>query len=183
MIFQQQSLEHLKDQYVFSLRTVTAYTTKKRKEYKAASSTRTKVEISILNQITADLHTSILLMERYLPPNNQIYLQKELQGYTKRHSSTNYSPPNLQKHSENPEAYICDLMMQKKLFDTIYKILTPRQFEIVYMYYYQNMTLSKIAKTCEISTPTVTEHLHKALARIKNCPDFIKFLQNHLART
>lgn len=183
MGFQQQSLEYLKDQYIQSLSTVNAYSTKKRKEYKATYSTKAKVEITILNQITADLRNSILLMEKYLPLSRQIYLQKELQGYTKRYSAENYSPPTLQKHSENPEAYVCDLMMQKKLFDTIYNILTPRQFEVIYLYYYQNIKLSKIAKTFEISKPTVTEHLHKALDRIKNCPVFINFIKNHLSST
>lgn len=55
--------------------------------------------------------------------------------------------------------------------------LPPRQREILYLKYYQNMDLSEIAETMAINYQTVANHLYRALKKLKQSNRIRRFVQ------
>ncbi len=164
-MFNQTELEKLKLEYLQCLKMVILYCSTLKKDHQTKNNLQCKTEIGLLNNITEDLWDSVYEMEKYLPANKQIYLFKKQRRSTRNPVMfTN----NASRYTQNPETLICDLMIQKKLLDTLHRLLTPRQFEIVYLYYYQNINQAKIASELNLSKPTVTEHLQKALNKIRS---------------
>ena len=177
-IFSQAELEELKDEYLQSLKTVKKYhvAIKSLNEKNETGISYTRFEIGIVNTIITDLWESILSMETFLPYHKQVFLNKNNNRPARRNI---YSPTGIDiQVQESPETYVCDILMQKKILDTIYRLLTPRQFEILYLYYYQNMSQAKIAARLHLSRPTVTEHLQKAIEKIKSSPAFLNLFSN-----
>lgn len=170
--FQQEELEVLKGDYVHCLDRVTKY----RLQLKKSSSFATYVyqqEMGIVNKVIFDLWDSILAMEKYLPPQKQDYSRRKLLKKPLKGGLT-YSTDL--KIAEDPEYYVCNKTIQKDLLQLLKKVLTKRQFVILYMYYFQNMKQREIASALHVSSPTVCEHINKAINSIRSSSIFLSHL-------
>lgn len=172
--FTQADLESLKKEYVASLKNIKVYYVNFKKKQNQNLNAQARFELGILNHMASDLFSSILEMEKFLPRPQQFFLNRQ---YTKS-KKTNLLAFSPKEGEYTPENLICDLLMQKKLLDTLHKTLTPRQFEVVYLFFYEAMSTKDISLKLKISRPTVTEHLEKALGKIRSSSYIQEILKN-----
>lgn len=162
-------LEHLKNQYVACLGTVKKYHYKVKSLNKELPCSRYLYEIGLLNGIIFELGESILEMEKYLPRCKQEYLQLKLEKNNKYYSRQPLYPEQ-DTIIKPPESIICSRLDRNRLLNILQNILTPRQYQILFLYYFLGLEQKAIAKKLQLSRPTVTEHLLKAIQRIRESP-------------
>lgn len=71
----------------------------------------------------------------------------------------------LWRHSEDNEVQLQRL--QEKLLQAIDEILTPRQRQILLLFYFQNMTVSQIAEQLQIAKSTVSRSLTRSIEKLE----------------
>lgn len=71
----------------------------------------------------------------------------------------------LWRHSEDNEAQMQRL--QEKLLQAIGEVLTPRQREILLLYYFQNMSVSQIADHLQLAKSTVSRSLKRSIEKLE----------------
>ena len=57
--------------------------------------------------------------------------------------------------------------LQEKLLQAIEEVLTPRQRQILLLYYFQNMTVSQIAGHLHIAKSTVSRSLARSIGKLE----------------
>ncbi|GJM31619.1 MAG: DNA-directed RNA polymerase sigma-70 factor [Saprospiraceae bacterium] len=74
-----------------------------------------------------------------------------------------------QLHFEPEELYLEEAsLLQKQKITAILNTLSPRQREILYLKFYDNLDYQEIAQVLEINYQSVVNHAHKAIQRLRN---------------
>lgn len=85
-----------------------------------------------------------------------------------------------QQLSFDPEELILEdtSMLQKKKIAEALNKLSPRQKEILYLKYYENLSYQEIAEVSAINYQSVVNHAHKAIRKLREREDLKFFKKN-----
>ena len=63
----------------------------------------------------------------------------------------------------------------KKALSEALRDLTPRQLEVVQLYYWEGMTQEEIGRELGVARQVVARHLQKSLDKLRRCKQFVKY--------
>lgn len=140
-----------------------------------------KKDITLWNSMIRDLEESMKMIEMYLDYNDRHYLHKEYDEVKKRI----YNPTSIEGEVPFETLYkesipdmtdlVCDIELQEEIQELLDTVLTERQKQVIYMYFWENMTQEEIAKELGIQKQNVSNYIQNSLEKLRNEPR-IRFL-------
>jgi len=140
--------------YVNSLRKIKAKD-KKTMDYK-----------KIVYDVEREIIENLIMIERYLPQKDRFFTNKrdnEIRKMTLNKTS-NVGFIYNDKVSKN----IDKELTRKELIKLIKSLLTEKQFECFYMYYFEGKTQEEIGKELKMTKSTVNVHIKNSILTVKN---------------
>ena len=151
------------------------------KPYSRKDFNENKKDITLWNSMIRDLEESMKMIEMYLDYNDRHYLHKEYDEVKKRI----YNPTSIEGEVPFETLYqesipdmtdlVCDIELQEEIQELLDTVLTERQKQVIYMYFWENMTQEEIAKELGIQKQNVSNYIQNSLEKLRNEPR-IRFL-------
>lgn len=133
-----------------------------------------KKDITLWNSMIRDLEESMKMIEMYLDYNDRHYLHKEYDEVKKRI----YNPTSIEGEVPFESLYqesipdmtdlVCDIELQEEIKELLDKVLTDRQKQVIYLYFWEQKNYEEIGKVLNISKQSVHEFLQEALEKLRN---------------
>lgn len=151
----------------------------KREDYNA-----NKRDISIWNSMIGELEDDIKSIEMYLDFDDREFLHREynnVKSMILNKNSYEGKIPFENLHNESIKDttdIVTDVELQEEIVELLDDVLTERQKQVIYLYFWEDMTQEKIAKELGITQRGAGKILENSLNILKKCiktDDFIDF--------
>lgn len=134
---------------------------------------KNKIDIELLNDMLKDVETSIEIIELYLDYDKREFLHKKHERLRKQifdgRSVEGIHPDGdiILPSNVEFEDVVCNRELQEMLWDMCELILSQRQKEVVYLYYWKNMTMEQIGKKIGIDKSNVSRNLQNSIEKLR----------------
>lgn len=134
---------------------------------------KNKIDIELLNDMLKDAETSIEIIELYLDYDKREFLHRKYEQL-KRQIFDGRSVEGIHPDGDiilpsnvEFEDVVCNRELQDMLWDMCELILSQRQKEVVYLYYWKNMTMEQIGKKIGIDKSNVSRNLQNSIEKLR----------------
>ncbi len=133
-----------------------------------------KNDITLWNGIVRELKEVMKKIEMYLKFEDRDLLHKDYEKM-KRLIKTPASYEGLipiddlyGEIVQDSTNIVCDVEMQEQIVELLDRVLTERQREVIYSYFWMGMTQEEIAEKLNIDRATVTQTVQNSLKKLRN---------------
>jgi len=170
----------LKQEYLQTLKKVRKTNNIYKEQNKQIRNHQLQTQIGILNAVEKDLFSTICEIEEYLSWEQREYLHRRNENYRKNIYNSRREEgfvPKGRLGGFTTEEIFCNAELRENLLDIINTILTPKQFEIIYLYYFSDYTQEEIARKLNLERNSVHTHLQRSIEKIRQSELFLNFLE------
>lgn len=142
--------------------------------YKREDHNRNKSDITEWNGMIGELEEDIKTIEMYLDYDDRYYLHKECDDARSMILNKNSYEGEVPLENlygsctADTTDIVCDVELQEEIVELLDEVLTERQKQVVYMYFWEDRTQEQIAKKLGIAQKNVSVNLQNSLEILRN---------------